>query len=132
MTWSRMTEVKVGAAWGRFPVGVTHWREPGSCCAKYRGATGVQLSRPESAISGLKTTKRETERVDLEELHSAIKPREVSSLSLLAQSFQRKKREVNAKVQDSGEGTVIMLAIVNCSQHSHCQGVREEKKHVTE
>lgn len=63
----------------------------------------VQL-RPESAVSGFKTTKRDTERVDLQELHSAIKCREVSFLSLLAQSFQRSKRKVNAKVQGSGEG----------------------------
>ena len=101
--------MKVGSAWGRFPVGVTHWQELGRRRGRYRGATGVQLSRPEAAISGFKTTKRGTERVDLEELHSAIKCREVCSLSLLTQSFQRSRRKVNAKMKGNGEGTMWPL-----------------------
>lgn len=58
----------------------------------------MQLSRPESAISVFKTTKRDTERVNLQDLHSGIEHREVYSMSLLAQSFQSSKRKVSTKL----------------------------------
>ena len=109
VTWSRMAEVKVGSAWGGFPVGITHWQEPGRHCGRCRRATVVQLSRQEEPISGFKTTRRDTERVDLQELHTAFKHREVSSLSLLARSFQRSRRSVNAKVQGTGDRTAWPL-----------------------
>lgn len=52
--------------------------------------------------------KRGVERM-LKVSHSAVKHREVPSLSLLAQSYQRSKRKVSAKVQGSEEGNIWLL-----------------------
>lgn len=68
----------------------------------------LQLSRLGSVVFGLRAMKRGVERM-LKVSHSAVKHWEVPSLSLLAQSYQRSKRKVSAKVQGSEEGNIWLL-----------------------
>lgn len=86
----------------------------------------MQLSRQDSAISVFKTTKRGTERVNLQELPSGIEHREVYSLFTLC-LLSPFKAAKGKSVQSCGQWRRDSVAYVNSSHHSHCQGVREEE-----
>lgn len=82
------------------------WQEPGRQCDRHRGATGVQLSKPESPISGFRTIKETLKGWNCMVLLSTEK---FCLCPSLPSPFKKAEGKSSAKVKDRGGVTMWAL-----------------------